>query len=507
MTTHTKNDKKQSNWTSIAKKAKIDATGITFPQEDFFIEIFKEKIYLVGGTIRDYLLYGDIGEGRDIDLVVIDHTYEEIEKKLLSFGKTNTVGKSFAVVKFTVDNQTFDISVPRKDVKKDPDSHGHKNFIIEFGPHIKLEEDLKRRDFTCNSIAMRLVDKSIVDLFDGVGAIRDRVIKMTGPETFVDDPLRILRAARFASVHQFDIDESIYMCSRDVELTELSKERITEELFRILLESERPSIGLNEFFKLTVLEKLFPPLYPLTLTIQDAIFHPETDEYGHHTVWAHTMIAIDIAKKVSKQFNLNDEQTLALLLGTLFHDVGKAQTTRWDFKRGRMTITSMFHDSQGVEIAESLLTQFRIETKKHFPLKKTVLNLIKGHHRIFELHRNRKEISFRAISRLVKDLENQDLLLLLLDFADRQSREPNPLEFNGVDEITLWFQEKKKEYNINKDTIKPIIQGRDLKKLGVKPGVQMGIFLKKLYERQLDGQFDTIAKGLKLFKEEIRNAE
>ncbi|UCH94681.1 MAG: HD domain-containing protein [Candidatus Aminicenantes bacterium] len=473
---------------------------LNFQLKDFFIDIFKEKAYLVGGTIRDYLLYNEISEKRDIDLVVIDHTYEEIEKKLKKYGKTNTVGKSFAVVKFTKNGHTFDISVPRKDIKKDLNSHGHKNFIIEYGPHIKLEEDLKRRDFTCNSIALRLIDDEMVDPFDGTRAAREKRLMMTGPETFTDDPLRILRAARFASVHRFTIDERIYINSKGVNLDEISKERITEELFRLLLESEKPSIGLNEYFKLTVLEKLFPPLYPLTLTIQDSIFHPEKDPFGHHTVWAHTLITIDIAKRLALQFELNEEQALALLLAVLFHDVGKAETTKWEFKRGRMTITSMFHDSRGVEITDEFLDELKIVTRKNFPLKQAILNLVKYHHRIYDLYRNREGIGFRAISRLVKDLEEQDLLLMLLDFADRRSREPDPLDFDDVDEIVQWYLKKKEEYNINKETIQPIIMGRDLVKLGVPPGVQMGEYLRELYERQLDGEFDTKEEGLKIFE-------
>jgi tRNA nucleotidyltransferase/poly(A) polymerase len=475
-----------------------------FPLKDFFIGVFGEKIYLVGGTIRDHLLYPKNAEKRDIDFIVIDHTYEEIEKKLKRHGKTNAVGKSFAVVKFSKEGQTFDLSIPRKDTKRNPNSHSHKNFIIEYGPHIKLEEDLKRRDFTCNSIALRLIDDQLVDPFNGLKAIREKRITMTGPETFNDDPLRILRAARFASVHRFSLDEEIYLSSKEVNLDELSKERICEELFRLLLESVQPSAGLNEYFKLTVLEKLFPSLYRLTLTIQDSIFHPEKDEFGHHTVWFHTLVTLDIAKKLSLRFQLGEEQTLALLLAVLFHDVGKAVTSRWEFKRGRMTITSMFHDSRGVEIADNVLTGLKIETRKSFPLKQTVLNLIKYHHRIYELYRNREEIGFKAISRLVKDLEGQDFLLLLLDFADRRSREPNPLDFEEVDDIVRWYQEQKEAFHINRETIQPIILGRDLLKLGIPPGVQMGIYLKQLYERQLDGEFQNKEDGLKLFEKILK---
>ena len=482
----------------------IDTSSIQFPSMDFFIRIFADKIFLVGGTIRDYLLYNTMEENKDIDLIVIDHSYEEIENKLKPFGKTNTVGKSFAVVKFSMDQVTFDISVPRTDKIKDQALHGHKNFIIDYGPHITLEEDLQRRDFTCNSIAMRLIDRSIVDPFDGLTAIREKKIIMTGPQTFADDPLRVLRAARFASVHQFTIDESIYICAKDVPLHELSKERIVDELFRLLLESPQPSIGLNQYFKLTILEKLFPTLYLSTLTIQDSLFHPEKDEYGHHTVWHHTLLVLDIARKCCRLFNLDEEHSLALLLGALFHDLGKATTTRWEFKRGRMTITSTYHDTRGADMTLELLTDLKIETRKNFPLKQTVFNLVKNHLRLYELYRNRDEIGFKAISRLVKDMEDQDFLLMLLDFADRQSREPSPLDFNSLDDIANWFVQQKQIYNINKETIKPLILGRDLIPLGVSPGLQMGQYLKQLYELQLDGAFETKEEGLSIFAN-IRN--
>jgi len=470
-----------------------------FPLKDFFIEVFKENVFLVGGTIRDYLLYGETGKDRDIDLLVTGHSYHEIEKKLKSFGKTNTVGRSFAVVKFTKDGKTFDISVPRKDVRKDDNSHSHKNFIVEYGPHIRLEEDLKRRDFTCNSIALRLIDMKVIDPFNGIKAVREKKIVMTGPETFFDDPLRILRCARFASVHKFVVDKAIYLHSKNVRLDELSAERIVEELFRLLLESEHPAVGLNEYFKLSVLEKLFPELYSLTLTIQDSIFHPEADEYGHHTVWIHTLLTVDVAKKLSRKFALNEEETLALLLAALLHDTAKAVTTKWEFKRDRMTVTSIFHDTKGRAMAERFLSNLKIETRKGFPIKDVVPTLVRNHHRVYDLYRNRDKVGFKAISRLVRDLDGREFLLVLLDFADRRSREPEPLDFDYLDEISQWLMNRKDELNVNRESIQPLVMGRDLLKIGVTPGKKMGNYLDKLYELQLDGVFQTKEEGLKLF--------
>ncbi len=479
--------------------------NITIPEKDFFTKIFGDSVYLVGGTVRDYILYGNSRTNNDYDFVVPGLTYDDIEKKLEGYGKTNTVGKSFAVVKFSRKGITYDISIPRKDVRKDPEVTCHKNFAIESGPHITLEEDLERRDFTCNSIAMRLIDGEIVDPFNGCDAIEKRVIRMTSPHSFSDDPLRILRAARFASVHNFSIEEDIYVQAKETELSGLSSERITEELFRLIMESPLPSKGLTHYFHLSILEKLFPELYATTLTIQDAVFHPETDEYGHHTVWGHTIRALDIASRSSSEFNLNHEEKLTLLLATLFHDLGKPSTTKWEYKRGRMTVTSIYHDSRGVEISEHLIDRLKVETRNSFPVKETVLNLIKYHHRIFELYRNRDLINFKTLSRLVRDMKNHEMLLIILDFADRQSREDDYLGFSEADEITQWVVNKLKELNINADTIEPLLQGRDLIKLGVKPGPEMGKLLEELYNYQLDGEFATREEGLNFCKKILKN--
>jgi len=481
--------------------------GIEFPHRRLFVSLFGDAVFLVGGTVRDYLLSGARSGTRDIDLVVTGRTYDEIEATLAPHGRTGTVGKSFAVVKFTADGITYDVSVPRRDVRRDPGSHSHQNFDIQAGPQISLAEDLGRRDFTCNSMALRLRDDELVDPFNGRQALLQKRIVMTGPDTFADDPLRILRCARFAAVLGFRVDAEITRLAPSIRLDELSRERIQEELFRLLLESHRPSQGLDQYFRLAVLKQLFPELDRLALTIQDAGFHPETDAQGHHTVWAHTCITVDIARRCARLVDLDEARSLALLLGALLHDIGKAVTTSWEFKRGRMTVTSPFHDSRGVDMAADLLERINVETRHGFPLKRVVLDLIRNHHRIFELYRNRDEIGFKAVARLVKDMEGEDLLLSLLDFADRSSREKDPLRFAEPDDIFAWFRERKKEFNLDKDTIRPLIMGRHLIKAGVRPGRTMGRWLERLYERQLNGEFSNVEEGMSLFRQMDAEAE
>ncbi len=473
--------------------------GIDFQHRRLFVDLFGADVYLVGGTVRDYLLTAARRGGRDIDLVVSGRSYAEIEKILSSHGRTGTVGKSFAVVKFSVDGRTYDVSVPRKDARKDPARHSHRNFEIRSGAEISLEEDLSRRDFTCNSMALRLLDNELIDPFCGLEALRRRQIVMTGPDTFADDPLRLLRCARFAAVLGFEVDAEITRRAAAIPLHDLSRERVQEELVRLLLEPHRPSIGLEQYFRLSILKQLFPELERLALTIQDSEFHPETDEQGHHTVWAHTCITVDAARRSARLFGLDENRTLALLLGALLHDLGKSETTAWEFKRGRMTVTSPLHDSLGVDMAAALLERINVETRHGFPLKKVVLDLIRNHHRIYELYRNREEIGFKAVARLVKDMEGEDLLLSLLDYADRRSRIPQPLVFVEPDTVFAWFRERTQEYNLNRETIRPLIMGRHLLQQGVRPGRSMGHWLDILYDRQLNGEFSSVDEGLALF--------
>ena len=106
---------------------------IDFPQKEFFVSIFGAAVHVVGGTVRDRVLYKKTGPDQDVDLLVTGMTYDEIAARLQNLGKTDTVGKSFAVIKFTRAGRTFDIAVPRRDRRKDGEAHGHKNFDVHPG--------------------------------------------------------------------------------------------------------------------------------------------------------------------------------------------------------------------------------------------------------------------------------------------------------------------------------------------------------------------------------------
>ncbi|MCX7973315.1 MAG: HD domain-containing protein [Candidatus Aminicenantes bacterium] len=470
-----------------------------FRHSHLFVNLFDEDVYAVGGYVRD-ILRGVPSE--DVDLLITRHPLEKIIEKLDPYGRVDLVGKSFGIIKFTIDHKTYDIALPRKDIPRPSEVVSHKDFIIQADPFLPLEKDLARRDFRCNSMALRLKDGQLIDPFGGAEDIRAKIIRLTNPAAFPEDPLRVLRVARFASVLEFSVDPQIYELCKTIDLSGLSTERINEELFKILLHSPFPSRGLEEMFRLSVLKKLYPELYLLTFSLQDPLYHPEKDEYGHHTVWFHTKLTVDQGKRVADLASLPQGKRLALLLACLFHDVGKPKTADWEFKKGRMVLTNNCHDLISEKITRDFLTRYKIFSWENCDLRELVPLLVRWHHRLSELWQNRQVITKRALNRLMADVQGEIELLIYLDQADRAGRRSRPLE--KFDRQTIWFKKKLAEWNITKETIKPIILGRDLIPFGVEPGPTMGKILKKIYELQLEAVFETKEEGLRLAQEIIR---
>ena len=213
-----------------------------FRDKDFFVHQFGDDVYAVGGYVRDLIRKIP---SEEMDLLISHHSVDSIIKKLRPRGRVDLVGKSFGVIKFTMEGKTYDIALPRKDIAEEKDIRGHKDFIIDTDPEITLEQDLNRRDFRCNSITLRLADGQIIDPFNGIQDIQNKIINLTNLQAFPEDPLRVLRAARFASVLSFSVADEIYEISQDIDLSGLSVERINEEIYKILLYSKVKKLNLQ----------------------------------------------------------------------------------------------------------------------------------------------------------------------------------------------------------------------------------------------------------------------
>jgi len=462
-----------------------------FPDRALFVRLFGGDVYAVGGYVRD-LVRGC--PSPDVDVLVARHGLEEVVRKLEKHGRVDLVGKSFGIIKFTIRGKTYDVALPRTDRARAGGVRGHRDILVAADPDLPVEKDLERRDFRTNSMAARLKDGSLIDPFGGRGDTLAKRIRLTNPAAFPEDPLRVIRVARFASVLGFKVDPAIYSAARSVDLSGLSLERVNDEMFKILLQSPRPSVGLEEMFRLGVLDQWYPELQALALVIQDSVFHPEKDVFGHHTVWAHTKLAVDQAAALAELAGLTAPRRLALLLAVLYHDLGKISTTRWEYKRGRMAVTSCGHDMQSERASRRVLARFKVQTWNGYNIGRMVPLLIRTHHRAGELWQNREEVTKKAFNRLAADVQGEIELLVLLDAADRAGRGTRLIR--GLDRQAKWLFKKFEELRVNRETIKPLVMGRDLLKLGVPPGPEMGRLLKKLYRAQLDNGFETKAQGL-----------
>lgn len=222
----------------------------------------KGKVYLVGGIVRDSMMNK---ESKDIDLLVTNIPIKQIISILTPFGKINLVGDSFGVLKFVPDSmeldEPIDIAIPRIETCI---GTGHKDFNVIANHDIPIEQDLKRRDFTINAIAVRM-DGLVIDPFNGVSDLNNKVIKMVDTVAFTDDPLRMLRAVQFASRLKFYIDCLTMLSIQEKANTikNISPERILIELDKIYYKGDI-SIGINLLVETGLYKNIFgfTPNYP-----------------------------------------------------------------------------------------------------------------------------------------------------------------------------------------------------------------------------------------------------
>jgi len=193
------------------------------------------EIYIVGGTVRDAFTGKPM---KDIDLIVDGLSYLGIKKVITPYGKLDLVGESFSVIKFRPKGhvgEDFDIAVPREDKKI---GDGHKGFEVNTDG-VNIMDDLKRRDFTINSMAINVLTSELIDPFNGQEDLKNEEIKATDKTAFIEDPLRILRGIQFAARFNFDIesDTKELMRKNSHLIAEITGERILDEFQKILLKS------------------------------------------------------------------------------------------------------------------------------------------------------------------------------------------------------------------------------------------------------------------------------
>jgi len=249
----------------------------------------------------------------------------------------------------------LDVSLPRTESKIAP---GHTGFAVSGDPFLPFEQASRRRDFTVNALAVDAVTGEVLDAHGGRQDLDARRLRRVDPASFPEDPLRVWRAVQLAARLEFEVDpETTSLLERMVaggELSHLSRERVTEEWRKLLTAAPRPSIGLALALRIGAIAASFPELAVLETTPQDPEWHPEGN------VWVHTLMVLDEAAAIVRRdpAALPDGESLAVLVGALLHDVGKATTTTHAVKDGRTRVVSPRHEAEGEAPALSLLDRW-----------------------------------------------------------------------------------------------------------------------------------------------------
>lgn len=444
------------------------------------------RAMLVGGCVRDELM-GISPKDWDLEVYGIDPT--RLKEIISEKGEVNAVGEAFTVYKIGHD---LDVSLPRRERKS---GKGHKGFIVEGDPDMSFEEAAKRRDFTVNAILKDALTGEIIDCFNGRDDLRKKILRMVSPESFAEDSLRVLRAAQFASRFNFKIEPETAQLCRNIDLTDLPPERIWGEIEKILLRSEKPSIGLQLLYDLNVVDQLFPELKSLVGVPQEPEWHPEGD------VDVHTLMVADEARKLID--DLPYPKKVAVMLGALCHDFGKPPTTKFFDGRWR----SHAHDEAGVKPTISFLDRLNIHTLHGFDVREQVIQLVRYHLKPGEFFKVRDSVGDGAFRRLARKVEPD--LLYRVAKADSLGRNPDwlPPERRFGSEAQEWFIEKVRELQVEQKAPKPILMGRHLIELGLEPSPKFGEITNAVYELQLDGKISDLDSAIKAAKEMIGGNE
>lgn len=430
------------------------------------------RALLVGGCVRDRLL------GRapaDFDVECFGISSSDLRRVLGEHFELDLVGASFGVIK--LHHFDIDVAMPRRETKL---GLGHRAFEMDCDPSLTVREASARRDFTINAIYEDPLTGEVIDPWNGRADLERRVLRHVS-DHFREDPLRVLRGMQFAA--RFDLEpapETVSVC-RAMTPEGLPSERLFAEWEKLLTKGVRISRGLA-FLRDTGWVRYCPELAALIGCEQDPSWHPEGD------VWNHTLCCLDAFARRRDDAGRDAGEDLVVGLAVLCHDFGKPACTAYDPVRKR--IRSLGHDEAGVGPTLSFLRRLTNEER----LLKEVPPLVRLHMRPFAMWRDRATDA--AIRRLAAQVVRIDRLIRVAA-ADDEGRPPFPSEPEPLE----WLAAQAERLRVADAAPKPLVMGRDLIALGMKPGPEFGRILKAAYEAQLDGRFSTQEEGVALVRE------
>ncbi len=442
---------------------------IEFISDKIFVEASKVaeregvELYVIGGYVRDKLLKRNVK--KDIDFVV-DGNGIDFARKLAAHLRVKKVSifKTYGTAMFTYRDTELEFVGARKESY----NFESRNPIVEKGT---IEDDQKRRDFTINALAISLNKQNfgeLIDPFNGMEDLYYRTIKtpLEPSITFSDDPLRMLRAIRFASQLDFQIDSECLeaICKNRERIKIITQERIHTELNKIL-ESRKPSIGFKLLFDTGLLEIIFPELYKLSgVSVQEGL--------GHKDILLHTLQVVDnVAEK---------SDDLWLRWAALVHDIGKLKTKR--FVEG-VGWTFYSHNIIGANMIP------KIFARMHLPLNekmKFVQKMVDLHMRPIALVED--VVTDSAIRRLIVDAGDDIEALMMLCESDITSRNEKKValfleNFKLVRQKIVEVEERDSLRNFQ-----PPISGEEIMSyFNIQPSQTVGIIKNAIKDAILDG--------------------
>ena len=436
------------------------------------------KLALVGGPVRDAIL-GRLGN--DLDFTTDAHP-KDCEKILNKWADSVwDIGAAFGTVAGKKGNITVEITTYRSE-SYNLDSRKPN---VEFGRTI--EADLSRRDFTINAMALELTtdEPTFIDLYNGVGDLQNKLIKTPGkPEdSFSDDPLRMMRAARFISQLNFEIDPAVITAIKSMatRLEIISAERIRDEFIKIIM-SDNPRLGITLLVETGLAEIFLPEIPKLKL---------EIDEHHHHKdVYEHSLTVLEQAIALEARLG---GPNLTLRLAALLHDIGKPKTKELIAGGG---VSFHHHEVVGARMGKERMKKLRFDNH----IIKDVAQLIFLHLR-FHGYGN-GEWTDSAVRRYVRDADELLTHLHLLTRADCTTRNQKKAEglAKTYDQLEARIALLMEQEELNK--IRPDLSGEQIMEiLSIKPSPAVG----KAYDFLLELRLEHGPLGQEKAKEELLN--
>ena len=412
--------------------------------------------YLAGGCVRD-MLRGETPKDYDIATSALPEEITSI------FSKTREVGVHFGVVIVIVNNQAFDVATFRNDGSYKDGRHPEE---VTFSTP---QDDTARRDFTVNGIFFDPISEKYIDFVEGKSDIDKKVIRAIGEPNlrFQEDHLRLLRAIRFAARFDYEIEAETWnsIKSNASGISKISKERIRDELTKILLNENRV-LGFDLLVESGLMEHIIPEILQLKGCEQPPQFHPEGD------VFVHTRLMLSLLK---------DAPSIELVLSVLLHDIGKPATYSFDEEADRIRFNG--HDKLGAEMSEQILRDLKFSNS----IIEDVVQMVANHMTFKDVQKMRQSKLKRFMSR---STFNDEIELHRVDCLG---------SWGGLDNYD--FLNKKMVEFANEPIIpQPLLTGKDLIELGWSPGPDLGQTLNSVQDMQLEGKLNSKDEALNWVK-------